>query len=86
MAETESIDQEQFPVALTFAQWDIVLHCLQYCSDYHDAKKWEWMAVCKDKKMARQIASQHEKQSMETADIHRIIEETIYHVQDAAPG
>ena len=70
--------KEPVTVTMVLEQWETVLRYLQYCADYHDAKKWEWLADCKDKKLAGQIAAQHEKQSMEAAAIYKIIAETVY--------
>lgn len=65
-------------ITLSMEEWQTVLHWLQYGADYHDAKKWEWLAVCHDKQMGAAHAARHEKESKEAAALHKFIEETLY--------
>ena len=69
--------EEPVTITLTMEQWDTVLGWLEYGTDYHTAKKYEWLAVCNDKHMAAQQAAQHEKAAAEAETLRKIIEQTI---------
>lgn len=77
-AEKEHNRQEPVAVTLTREEWATVLHWLDYGACYNNAKKWEWRANCKDKRLANQIVAEHEAAEAKARHLHKFIEETLY--------
>ncbi len=69
---------EPVAITLTVAEWDTVLHWLQYGGDYHAAKKWECLCNIKDKATAGRQAAEHEKAAAEAERLYKIIEGVLY--------
>ena len=77
-AEKEYSPQEKIIITMTREQWDTVLQWLEYGADYHHAKMTECLYVCADKRMAREIAGNHQR-SMERAEsLCKIVEAVLY--------
>ena len=70
--------QEQITVTLGREQWDTVLDWLKSGADYHHAKARETLDCWQDKKMAREIAAQHERAMQRAESLRQIIEGTLY--------
>lgn len=68
---------EPITITLTMEQWQTVRHWLKSGTDYHRAKKYEFLAYCKDKPTAAQLAAQHEKAAAEAEALRKIIEAII---------
>lgn len=69
---------EPVAVTMTVAEWESVLHWLDYGRCYHDAKKWECLCNIKDKAIAGRQATEHEKAGAEAERIYKIINATLY--------
>ena len=76
--EKEYNPQEPVLVTLTKEQWESVRHWLLDCAAYHDAKRVEWLANCKDGRMAAAKMAEHEKTAAEADTVRKIIEATLY--------
>lgn len=68
---------EPITITLTWEQWGIVLHWLQYGKNYHDAEKWEWLAACADRQLAAEMAAIHERNAAIAGALHKIIEDIL---------
>lgn len=77
-AEKPYNPQEPVAVTLTPEEWTTVQHWLQYGADYHNAKKWEWLANCQDKRMAAKMVAEHETAEAKARHLHKIIEDTLH--------
>ena len=69
--------QETVAVTMTVADWQAVQRWLQYGSDYHAAKRVEWLTNCKDKRMAAEKMAEHETAAANADRLYKIIEEII---------
>lgn len=68
---------EPVTITLPLEQWQDVLHWLQYGEDYHNAKRQEWLANCKDGRMAAEHAAAHEKAAAHAEVVRKIITQAI---------
>ena len=73
----EDITVQVAEIALTLAEWDTVLHWLEYGTDYHRAKMHECLAVYDDKRAGAAKAAEHEKAATVADNLRKIIEETL---------
>ena len=69
---------EPVTITLPLEQWQAVLHWLQYGKDYHTAKRQEWLANCKDGRMAAEYAAVHEKAAAHAEMVYKIVEAAVY--------
>lgn len=69
---------EPVTITLTREEWDTVLGWLEFATDYHTAKKYEWLAVCNDPKLGAAKAAEHERAAAETESLCKIIEAQLY--------
>ena len=78
--DCEKAPTQAEPVAITLPleQWQDVLHWLQYGAGYHNAKRQEWLANCKDGRMAAEYAAVHEKAAAHADMVYKIIEAAVY--------
>ena len=68
---------EPVAITLTMEQWQTVQHWLQYGADYHNCKKAEALANCKDHRMAAQLVAEHETVAAQAETVWKIIEATL---------
>lgn len=78
MPEETPTTAEPITITLPMDQWQNVLHWLSYGKDYHNAKRHEWLANCKDGRLAAEYAAVHEKAEAHAAAVYKIIEAAIY--------
>lgn len=71
-------------ITLTREEWDTVLGWLEFGTDYHMAKRAEWLAVCNDPKLGAKYAAEHEKAAAEAETLRKIIEAAI--LEDSTNG
>ena len=69
--------QEPMAITLTMEQWQIVQHWLQYGADYHNCKRAEVLANCKDHRMAAQLVAEHETAAAQAETVCKIIEAAV---------
>ncbi len=69
---------EPVTITLPLEEWQTVLHWLQYGKDYHNAKRHEWLANCKDGRLAAEYAAVHEKAEAHAETLYKIIDAAIY--------
>ena len=75
--QSASVSNEPITITLPLEQWQHVLHWLAYGKDYHNAKRYEWLANCKDLRLAAEYAAVHEKAEAYAAPVHKIIEAAV---------
>ena len=68
---------EPVTITLSMEQWQTVLHWLQYGADYHNAKRQESLANCKDGHLAAKWAAIHEKAEASAKEVCKIIDQAI---------
>ena len=78
LAEKERTQQKTVAVTLTLEEWETVLHWLDYGGGYHNAKKWEWQAYCKDKRLAAEIVAEHQAAEAKVKRLRKFIEDTLH--------
>ena len=78
--ENEQLHVMQEPVAaiLTREQWCMVMECLKFRADYHNAKMRETLANCQDQKTAGRIAREHQLTMEHAENLRKIIEGVLY--------
>lgn len=84
MENKQYTSAEPVTITLTMEQWELIRHWLQYGTDYHKAKRAEWLAVCNDPKLGAAKAAEHEKAAAEAETLRKIIEAAI--LEDSTNG
>lgn len=77
MPEKTPSPAEPVTITLPMEQWQTVLHWLQYGADYHNAKRHECLANCKDARLAAEWAAVHEKAEAHAENVYKIIDQAI---------
>lgn len=65
-------------ITMSLEEWETVLHWLDYGASYNNAKRWEWRANCKDKRLAAKIVAEHEAAEAKARHLHKTIEAVLY--------
>ena len=77
-AEKEYNPAEPEAITLTAKEWNIVLHWLEYGTDYHMARKAEVLANCKDHRLAANMVETHENLAAKAETICKAITAVLY--------